>query len=317
MTDGSQGRGIKVVDLSKSYGDTVLFENINFEVEQGEFMVIVGPSGCGKSSLMKAVNDRDVKGLGAHLLPVLDTIDYPPSLSPEESAPPTAPVYLLHGLDDTVIPSVETLLLARHLEDKTKVKTLLSALITHAEVDKQVNATSEVFKLVNFWADLLGYARAENDALRAECERLRAAVAGNPLIVPVGHADPGAAMDQHGGELVHAGAVIADRPVDLDGDRGVERQPGHAHDERPVLGLEVRGAPALPREVAPRACEQPGRDRRQRGGPPQSEAPDEGPRLPPGTHHHRASRRATAAGGAADGSGAFEGDDGCNGHLDP
>jgi dienelactone hydrolase len=108
------------------------------------------------ASLMKAVNDRDVKGLGARLLPVLATIEYPASLSPEASPPPSAPVYLLHGTDDTVIPSVETLLLAHHLEDTTRVKTLLSGLITHAELDKDTNATSEVFKLVNFWADLLG-----------------------------------------------------------------------------------------------------------------------------------------------------------------
>ncbi len=38
----------------------------------------------------------------------------------------------------------------------------------------------------------------------------------------LGHADPGVAMDEHGSELVHAGAVIADRSVDLDGDRSVQ-----------------------------------------------------------------------------------------------
>lgn len=108
------------------------------------------------ASLMKAVNDRDVKGLGARLLPVLETIDYPASLSPEASAPPSTPVYLLHGTDDTVIPSVETLLLAEHLRDKTKVKALLSGLITHAEVDTTASAAGEVIKLVGFWADLLG-----------------------------------------------------------------------------------------------------------------------------------------------------------------
>jgi len=107
------------------------------------------------ASLMKSVNDRDVKGLGARLLPTLDRLDFPPSLSPEESAAPSAPAYLLHGIDDTVIPSVETLLLAHHLEDKTKVKTLLSGLITHAEVDKSA-AAGDVIKLVGFWADLLG-----------------------------------------------------------------------------------------------------------------------------------------------------------------
>jgi dienelactone hydrolase len=107
------------------------------------------------ASLMKAVNDRDVKGLGARLLPALEKIEYPASLSPEASASPTAPVYLLHGTDDTVIPSVETLLLGEHLKDRTKVKTLLSGLIIHAELDKTANAAGEVIRLVSFWSDLL------------------------------------------------------------------------------------------------------------------------------------------------------------------
>ena len=106
------------------------------------------------ASLMKAVNSRDVKGLGARLLGVLEGIDYPDSLSPDHSAPPRAPVFLLHGADDTVIPSVESLLLAQHLERTTRVRTLLSGLITHAEVDRGA-AAAEVLKLVGFWAELL------------------------------------------------------------------------------------------------------------------------------------------------------------------
>lgn len=106
------------------------------------------------ASLMRAVNERDVKGLGARLLPVLDGITYPASLSPAASPAPRAPVFLLHGTDDTVIPSVETLLLADHLEGRTQVRTLLSGLISHAEVDRAA-AAGDVLKLVGFWADLL------------------------------------------------------------------------------------------------------------------------------------------------------------------
>jgi hypothetical protein len=106
------------------------------------------------TSLMKAVNARDVKGLGARLLSVLEGIEYPDSLSPDHSPPPRAPVFLLHGAEDTVIPSVESLLLAQHLEGKTQVRTLLSGLITHAEVDRGA-AAAEVIKLVGFWAELL------------------------------------------------------------------------------------------------------------------------------------------------------------------
>jgi dienelactone hydrolase len=107
-------------------------------------------------TLMQMVTNRDTKGLGARLLPVLNAIEvYPPSVSPERSPAPAAPVFLLHGVDDTVIPAVETLLLARHLEEaRVEVHPLLSGLITHAEVDKTA-AAAETWKLVRFWGTLL------------------------------------------------------------------------------------------------------------------------------------------------------------------
>lgn len=108
------------------------------------------------ATLMKYVNERDTKALGARLLPVLQSVDaYPASLSPERSPVPTAPTYLLHGTDDTVIPSVETQLLTDYLRHHgTEVHPLLSRLITHAEVDKTA-AARETWRLVGFWADLL------------------------------------------------------------------------------------------------------------------------------------------------------------------
>ena len=63
-------------------------------------------------------------------------------------------MFLLHGTDDTVIPSVETVLLADHLRDKTAVRYLLSRLITHAEADRNPGP-GDVMRLVGFWADLL------------------------------------------------------------------------------------------------------------------------------------------------------------------
>ena len=109
--------------------------------------------------LMQHVNERNTKALGAELLPVLDRIgaeEYPPALSAEQSPVPSAPVYLLHGMDDTVIPAVETRLLARYLTAHgVTAHALLSGLITHAEVDKGA-AAAETLRLVRFWAGLLG-----------------------------------------------------------------------------------------------------------------------------------------------------------------
>lgn len=44
---------ITVKCLKIGYGEKVLMENLNFEVQPGEVFVILGGSGCGKSSLLK------------------------------------------------------------------------------------------------------------------------------------------------------------------------------------------------------------------------------------------------------------------------
>jgi hypothetical protein len=103
------------------------------------------------------VNERDTKKLGAILIPYLIQLGADdPALSPARTmTPPSAPVYLLHGVDDTVIPAVESALLADHLRARgARVELLLSGLITHAEVSKDV-PVSEALKLISFWASVL------------------------------------------------------------------------------------------------------------------------------------------------------------------
>ena len=108
-------------------------------------------------TLMTYVNDRAVDKLGPLLLPIADGLkDHPamPSLSAERAPPPVAPVFLLHGVDDNVIPSIETVLLAEHLKGKATVHGLLSGLITHAEVNRTPTAT-EVWRLAQFWRRIM------------------------------------------------------------------------------------------------------------------------------------------------------------------
>ncbi len=48
---------LQVEALTKRYGsETLALDDITFEVEAGEFVVIIGPSGAGKSTLLRCVN---------------------------------------------------------------------------------------------------------------------------------------------------------------------------------------------------------------------------------------------------------------------
>ncbi|MDF4798144.1 ABC transporter ATP-binding protein, partial [Vibrio parahaemolyticus] len=42
-------------NLTKRFGDNTVFEDIQFAIEQGEFITLLGPSGCGKSTLLRSL----------------------------------------------------------------------------------------------------------------------------------------------------------------------------------------------------------------------------------------------------------------------
>lgn len=50
---------IEVKDLTKSFGDRVLFENISFSIPKNAIVGIIGPNGVGKSTLFKILTGRE------------------------------------------------------------------------------------------------------------------------------------------------------------------------------------------------------------------------------------------------------------------
>jgi dienelactone hydrolase len=105
--------------------------------------------------LVRAVVERDVKVTGQVVAPYLQALGNDPALSPALAPLPSAPVFLLHGADDNVIPSTETPLLADDLATRgdANVRWLLTPLVTHAHLTTNA-PPGDLWQLVSFWRDV-------------------------------------------------------------------------------------------------------------------------------------------------------------------
>ncbi|MFL9841753.1 energy-dependent translational throttle protein EttA [Sphingomonas sp. ST-64] len=53
------GKVIEVENLSKSYGDKLLFDNLSFSLPAGGIVGVIGPNGAGKSTLFKLITGQE------------------------------------------------------------------------------------------------------------------------------------------------------------------------------------------------------------------------------------------------------------------
>ena len=55
---------VRIRQLNKSYGAAEILKDIDLEMQDGEFVVLVGPSGCGKTTLLRLIAGLDVATSG-------------------------------------------------------------------------------------------------------------------------------------------------------------------------------------------------------------------------------------------------------------
>ena len=56
---------LEVKNLSKSYKDTTIINDISFTIEKGEILSVLGPSGVGKTTLMRCLNFLEIADKGS------------------------------------------------------------------------------------------------------------------------------------------------------------------------------------------------------------------------------------------------------------
>lgn len=55
---------IKITNLHKSYGSTVVLKGLDMEISEGEVVAIIGPSGSGKSTFLRCINFLEEAQIG-------------------------------------------------------------------------------------------------------------------------------------------------------------------------------------------------------------------------------------------------------------
>ncbi|HBI73884.1 MAG TPA: spermidine/putrescine ABC transporter ATP-binding protein [Lachnospiraceae bacterium] len=61
MTDNKL---INLVNISKSYGDTVVLDELNLYIRENEFLTLLGPSGCGKTTTLRIIGGFETPNQG-------------------------------------------------------------------------------------------------------------------------------------------------------------------------------------------------------------------------------------------------------------
>lgn len=64
--------------ISKSYGSSLIVNNLDLEIQDGEFLTILGPSGCGKTTTLRMIAGFETPDNGQVLLNKQDISHLPP-----------------------------------------------------------------------------------------------------------------------------------------------------------------------------------------------------------------------------------------------
>lgn len=71
---------IDLVNISKSYGEALVLDDINFYIRQNEFLTLLGPSGCGKTTTLRIIGGFEKPSQGKVIFEGEDITNKPPYL---------------------------------------------------------------------------------------------------------------------------------------------------------------------------------------------------------------------------------------------
>jgi spermidine/putrescine transport system ATP-binding protein len=74
-----KGSDVVIEDVSKSFGDFKVLNDINLAIKKGEFFSLLGPSGCGKTTLLRIIAGFETPDSGLVTFDGNDVLPLPPN----------------------------------------------------------------------------------------------------------------------------------------------------------------------------------------------------------------------------------------------
>jgi ATP-binding cassette subfamily F protein uup len=136
-----------VENATKSYGDVVLFENINFAVIEGQKIALIAKNGSGKTTLLNILNGKDTFDSGSFYINKdlkLGYLDQNPQYNPELTVFQAA-----FGASGKLMETVREYEQALHDHDENRLQKAIHEMDFHNawDYDQRIKQMLSVFKL--------------------------------------------------------------------------------------------------------------------------------------------------------------------------
>jgi spermidine/putrescine transport system ATP-binding protein len=75
----TENKLINLVNISKSFGDTLVLDDMNLYIRENEFLTLLGPSGCGKTTTLRIIGGFENPNKGQIIFEGSDITKLPPN----------------------------------------------------------------------------------------------------------------------------------------------------------------------------------------------------------------------------------------------
>lgn len=141
---------IELKNVKKEFDGTVVLENFNLYINDGEFVTFLGPSGCGKTTTLRMIAGFDIPTSGEILLNGEDITKLPPHKRPVNTVFQRYALFPHLDVYDNIAFGLKLKRLEEEVIDKKGNKIIKKRKLTNEEIDAKVTKALQIVDLEEF-----------------------------------------------------------------------------------------------------------------------------------------------------------------------